>query len=370
MRKNSIIENKLKQEIKVPEQVQNRVDDTLKAITQEKHISLQETKTTHKKHWYQGRFRVAAASLLLGILVIGTTAGAYSIWEKKFEAKHYDIEEKERDELKKDKILNDKVVKVTKHGVTIECVETVSAGRYAYILLKVAVPEHVTLDQFTFFKECDILENEDVKEFTLSSSIGSIYSWDETNEQNMFNKEQGIFYVDVALDMGEEVRVKGKKEGKEISWNGRTVSISLENLKQNSVTEGDKILVKGKWNLNIPIKSSTKEKVYEVNQNYYRDSTIHTISLTPISMNVSFAKAASEDEEEKDSYDYLSAYAMTPIEYELEDGTRKKIEIDFCESNTIYEETGETGFEISTKRIMDIDHIVAVYFAGKRVALE
>lgn len=64
------------------------------------------------------------------------------------------------------------------------------------------------------------------------------------------------------------------------------------------------------------------------------------------------------------------AYAMTPIEYELEDGTRKKIEIDFCESNTIYEETGETGFEISTKRIMDIDHIVAVYFAGKRVALE
>ena len=48
MRKNSIIENKLKQEIKVPEQVQNRVDDTLKAITQEKHISLQETKTTQK----------------------------------------------------------------------------------------------------------------------------------------------------------------------------------------------------------------------------------------------------------------------------------------------------------------------------------
>lgn len=366
MKKNREIEKKLKQEVKVPEQVQSRVEDTLRAITQEKHISLQEKNEKQHTHWYQRKLGVVAASLALGVLVIGTTAGAYSVWEKQFEKARYGIEEETRDTLKSNKILNEDNWKVTDHGVTVECVETIAAGRYAYLMLKVSVPKDVTIDEHTFFESYSFLENDEfVPEFSINRACNP-----ET-EKSMVDAEQGIFYVDVALETSDMVYDKNtdnisEKENKNKNWDGQTLSLSLKNLKQSDNLESEeKTLVKGEWNLEIPMKASTKERVFEVNKVYNQDTTIHTITLTPISMSTYFSKPDKENRSASFSVD-----SMVPIEYELDDGTRKRIEIERNASGCLNEETGERGFEISTQKIMDVDRIAAIYFAGKRVELK
>lgn len=371
MRRRSDIEKKLKQDIELPGQVQSRIDDTLKAITQEQHISMQEEKQPCKKHWYRGKFGAVAASLILGVLVIGITAGAVTSLLRQFEEKQYGIEQGERKKLKSKKILNEETVKVTKHGVTIECVETVAVGSYANVLFKVTVPKGIKVNEYMHFCEEEFSTDAYYMGYEIINGAKS------KELAQMMDTEQGIFYFNADIDIDDNI------------WDGNNLLMQfrdLQMLEDPMQPDAEKTVVKGEWTLNIPMKGSNQKKFYNVNFKMKNGATIYKVMVTPCSFKVFYRVPNKKKPDEDVILPSIDSRVLGLVQYEYKNGEvlspaaggggggESYDEQDMRREGTWDKEKDKKIIELSAEfllgRVIDVDDITALYFSKNKVELK
>lgn len=364
------IKRKLQSECDIPENVQKQIDDTLEKITGMP-ILKNKSLAARKKATFYGsqRFRLAATCLAFALLAVGGTVGAYSIWNH-FEENRYGITEQNKNTLKKEKILDEKNLKVTQNGVTVECVETVASGPYAHVLLKVTVPETVSLSQDIGFDEISALEN---TKFDVQCNAG--LSMDRETFEEMVDHKNGVFYYEFTLRTCEQ-QLEGEKNPN-TTWDGQVLNLQLKNIAQFHHADVEKFLVKGTWNLDIPMKASDEIRSYQTETALSCGAAVKKIELSPISIKVIYDKPRKEikipvEEDGKETIDYFTEYESpdVPTHYELKDGTKKEIELSMGSEGYLDENSNQFVMDFAVEKILDLKNITAVYFGKEKVELK
>lgn len=370
LKKEREIKRKLQSECDIPKNVQQQVDDTLEKITGAPILKTESPAARKQTTFYVAqRFRFAAACLTFALLAVGGTVGAYSIWNH-FEETRYGITEQNKNTLKKENILDEKNLKVTQNGVTVECVETVASGPYAHVLLKVTVPETVSLSQDIGFDEINALEN---TKFDVQCNAG--LSMNRETFEEMVDHKNGVFYYEFTLRTCEQ-QMEGEKNPN-TNWDGQILNLQLKNIAQFHHADVEKFLVKGTWKLDIPMKASDEIRTCQTEAALSCGATVKKIELSPISIKIIYDMPRKEikipvEEDGKETIDYSTEYESpnVPTHYELKDGTKKEIELSMGSEGYLDDNSNQFIMDFAVEKILDLKNITAIYFGKEKVELK
>ncbi|MGN0403443.1 MAG: hypothetical protein ACI4HQ_14465, partial [Acetatifactor sp.] len=180
---------------------------------------------------------------------------------------------------------------VEANGVTIAAIQSVMTDNYCYVLLSVSVPEGITVDGDTLFKEVSVNS-----EAEFAGCVANLITDS----------------VDGADSLWEVVLLK--KDG--VEYGGVQATISMEDIVQTEKTGIINTLVEGKWNLSFSLPEELNTLVMkespEVKMGHH-DVQINKVVVSP------FAVRLYGEKEELQHAAYYQNVRVTGVRYQ--DGT-------------------------------------------------
>lgn len=362
----------LQRDLEIPEMVQKRINMTLDGISG----NVQKKRKVKYYGSYQKAFRVAAACAVIGILGVGGTVGASTLWSHASE-KLFGIEKDREPELTEKKVLTNYNTKAVSGGLMVEAEKVIASGKYARVLLKTTVPKNMEIDKESvmYFKDIEVLANGK----SCVETTGEDIATDWESGEKMIHAEDGVYYTAFTMTLREDILENNKVAGKndKLDWDGQDMDITLKNFQKEERGEAEDA-VNGEWTLHLKINASQQEKTYTVNKKLANGAMLKSVILMPVGVSYcydakSFIKteAASEKETDERGKETQAVRYGSPEpskKYEMSDGTVK--ELIACGGGVSLPNQNDYVWEFPTRNLLDVENIAAVYIGDERVELK